>query len=172
MFALYASVIGISLTLSYAFWVRVRVLRLQQDIYDIRDELFDEACRLEAHDDPAYCQTRQFLNGLAGSAADLSVPAMIYLVSQSPSPPLGDWKPTTNNAELQVAIDKSIHASARRIVFYLSHETLTGVAIWMLIAIPFASIGTRESVVDKQAEILVEKGLGRSGIGLGGCVAA
>ena len=116
-----------SLALSYAWWTHVRIVRLRQDIFDKRDELFDIASRLDRLDDPAYRAARRHLNSAANAAKVISFEFLFYVMGQE-----GDTEniiPETNNEHLQQAINESLTWCAERIVDSLFTETFVGILL-------------------------------------------
>lgn len=110
-------VLMVSLATTYAWWCRVRVINLRQDIFDIRDRLFDEAVALGEVDDPAHQDARAHLNRLA-TAKIISIPVLGYLslgVSAAPHKKAANFK-------LGRAIDSALDESAKRVFAYLIHD--------------------------------------------------
>jgi len=125
MIALSIGMVLASLSITYAWWVRIRVINLRQDIYDIRDRLFDKALALESLSDPAYREAREHLNKVAAIVNRLSLMVLAFVLGQGRSEPMGD-RFKTSNFELQHAINESLEASSSRLAHYLFRETLTG----------------------------------------------
>lgn len=120
-------VLLISGALTYAWWIRVRVVCLRQDIYDLRDELFDIALKLRALDDPGYKATRAHLNGLARSAEVISVPLAIYASTlETEAAAHRGHSFRSADPALQSSIDDVHDRCARRLVRFLFWETLSG----------------------------------------------
>jgi hypothetical protein len=115
---------GIWAPIAYAWWVKIRVMRLRQDLYDVRDQLFDVAADRKGSEDPAYVAARDHLNSVAAISADLSIPLLIFLISQSDGEEF--VRPISKDAELQAAIDKMYRWSADRLSSYILKETLSG----------------------------------------------
>lgn len=150
--------IGIALVsfgLCYAAWIRIRPLRLRQDIYDLRDELFDEALAAGALTDPGYRQLRLQLNSWARSAAMISFPSLVYLLVT-----LDDDLPTpipSERPEVQAILERTYDRLARRLIRYVAFETLPGlivlatlVPLWVVRVTFIARIAHRISEIVQQ----------------------
>ncbi len=123
-------VLTISFVTTHAWWSKVRVVRLRQDIFDIRDALFDVAGKVQAFGDPAYRDARRQLNSVARIADAINVHTLAYFLSANV--PQRE-RLRSNCAELQKAIDNGLEECTDRISSYLRYETFTG-----LVVIPFA----------------------------------
>lgn len=120
----------ISLAVSYAWWSKVRVIRIRQDIFDKRDELFDLAVELNGLDDPAYRFARDHLNALAATVESLSLPALFFVAAEM----CGDDAPsTTRPRHADPRMDEKIVATmgwcSTRIMRYLLRETASGLIL-------------------------------------------
>lgn len=146
----FIGVLLISLSVTYAWWVKVRIIRLREDIYDKRDWLFDTAARLDSFSDPAYKAARIHLNSIAGIAKFLSVQVVAFLSTQGQLKDAPRIK--SDNPELQAAINDVFRWSAERIARYLLKETLSGWVIYGLL-----SGFNPEMKLNTLAEIAVER---------------
>ena len=52
----------LSVSVSYGLWAKLRIVLLRQDLFVIRDRLWDRAGELSGFDDPAYRHARKHLN--------------------------------------------------------------------------------------------------------------
>lgn len=111
---------------AYLWWVKVREMRLRQDIFAIRDDLFDLAVNQAWLDDPAYQAFRKHLNTLLALAHHLSVPTLIHL---SELPVKKAEFPRSENNKLQEELDRCMAKVAARIVNYIQQETLIGILL-------------------------------------------
>ena len=112
--------------LVYAWWAHVRVTFLRQELFQIRDCLWDTARELKAFDDPAYRQAREHLNAaiaVAGtfSMQSLQMAADAYAGAQVSKPLVSD------NPQINEAINKAREAAADTIMTYLLLRTATGI---------------------------------------------
>ncbi len=123
MAVLTVGMIIISLVLSYAWWCKVRVLRLKNFFYDLRDELDSTAEKLGAIDDPAYQWYREHLSMNADTAEDLSVALIAYALARGVRPGTDE---KTENVDLQKAIDDASNRVTDRLYRYLFSEMATG----------------------------------------------
>lgn len=108
---------------SYLWWVKVREIRLRQDIFAIRDDLFDAAVKNGWLDDPAYRAFREFLNMVLALAHDVSVPLFVFFSQQ---PAVEEPFPKAQDPRLQRMIEQQTHQVASRLVRFVRYETLTG----------------------------------------------
>lgn len=145
MFLIFMGMVAISLALSYAWWCRIRVINLRQDIYDLRDSLFDAAVELEVLDDPAYQATRLHFNSIAKYADAITLPVLAYVYH------LGlpeNVRLKSKNPLLQQKIDATIDICAERLKGYLLRETFTGRVVLPLMRL--ARVGTVLEVLAKR----------------------
>lgn len=159
------AVFCLSIVITYLYWIKVRVIRLQQEIFDKRDELFDMAAEINALDDPAYQFMRHCMNGLIRFVPDISMPLVTYLVSHDD----GEEKtfPKSSNPALQHYIEEVSAWTAKRLYRYIVRETATGWVIWFVFEVllnpPFVRAKDTEDVIDRKVLTEVERVM-RSGI--------
>lgn len=115
----------LSWVLAYAWWVKVRVLRLRDDLFAIRDRLFDAAQSEAGFDDPAYCYARNSINCTIRLAGTLSVPTVIYMCAKADGKSVPS-RPGSKSADLQQAVTAALDDRDTRVVKYLLNETLGG----------------------------------------------
>lgn len=115
---------------TYALWIRVRVLLLRQDLFAIRDALFDRIVKLGKLDDPAYRHARDEINGVIRIAAGLSVSTIGYAITCKAK---GTPTPTSEDEAVREAVRDAKSKAATRLGKYLLRETLGGIFItcWM-----------------------------------------
>lgn len=116
--------------LTYACWVRLRVMFLRQDIYDARDRLFDLAADEGALSDPGYVAFRERLNILARTADAISFPLIVYALATTQYPPAAI--PESSNHKIRDEIEKITIELGGRIQRYLYWETAAG---WVLVVV-------------------------------------
>ena len=131
----FVGVLLLSVGVSYAWWTKVRVLWLRQDIYDIRDNLFMESARLDRADDQAAKCARDHLNALARVASVISFPLVITAINTGEAEVRELLK--SENAKLNKFIKLSMEKAGNRIARYLTRETLTGWIIVILSRVVF-----------------------------------
>ena len=126
---------GFVLTLAYALWVRVRVLRLRQDLFAIRDELFDRATEFDAFLDPAYREARRQINGTIALADLISIPVVVRVSARAWSQGSIERDPlqSTSIPAMQAAIAHADEATSRRVFRYLAKETLVGLVGYLVL---------------------------------------
>jgi hypothetical protein len=115
----------------YAFWIPVRLLRLQADLLKIYVGLREKAARLNALNDPAYLRADENLLAAIRGADLFSVPVMLYLHGIGPkmSPP--DYPPSADPAVQEMLLSVK-GAASLRLANYLIYETLTGRTLWLV----------------------------------------
>jgi hypothetical protein len=79
--------VGLSLILVYSIWVPLRVWHYRQDLFEIRDRMWDEMRQLGAIDDAAHKEVRTTINGLIRCAPALSLLLVCYLAQTRKSAP-------------------------------------------------------------------------------------
>lgn len=139
----------VSWALTYAWWVKVRVVCLRQHIYDIRDQLFDYAVTHGHLDDEAYRQARRQLNAIAAGVDVITVPVVGYMVRHGVSE---EALPKSDNEAMQAKIDASIEACFSRVFYYLKNETFTGVVVRRMMYLVW--IG---ELIEEQASFLLRR---------------
>jgi hypothetical protein len=116
----------LNVAIAWAWWIKVRVVNLREDLFAIRDHLFDRAAELGRLDDPAYKACRARMNALLKMASTISVPTLGYIFASDPVPTKGI---RSDSRELQSAIDETVNRAARRIARYVFTETATGLLV-------------------------------------------
>ena len=112
--------------IAYLWWVKAREMRLRQDIFVIRDDLFDAAVDNDWLDDPCYRAFRTYLNSLLAFAHHLSVPALIHL-SELPLP--DEPFPESGNKRIQKAVQKATQDVSARVIRFVRFETAIGLLV-------------------------------------------
>ena len=130
-----ATLIGLSTF--YLWWTYVRVIRLRQDLYDVRDHLFDAAHRHSLLSDPAYCQTRNTLNAMAHMADYLSPRFVTELARLARRGPM-EGRPVAVDPILDAEVLRTYRWLEERLFHYLMRECLSGWLIGSLVG--FANI--------------------------------
>jgi len=130
MFLFVLGVAGLSLLITYAWWVRFRVISFRQDIYQLRGVLFDKALSLNALDDPAYRKLREHLNSIATVAEWITIPIVARYLNSGVGPKV---LPQSSSPVVQELLDNTIEECASRLQHYLMFETLTGLISWPIV---------------------------------------
>lgn len=117
-----------SLGVSYAWWLKVRVIWLRQDIYDLRDELFMESVRLDRVDDAGARAAREHLNTLARISPIISIPLIANAIQLGVSRECP--VPKSSHSDLNTAITTAMEQADRRLARYLLKHTLSGLVIF------------------------------------------
>lgn len=122
---LIAGVLGLSCLVSYALWVQVRVVRLREDFFEIRDELFDFAAARGELDDPGYRDCRDTINSLIALADSVSLALIAYLIRNQRDMKIEPC-PRCRSEEMQQAVDRALARYGTRFVDYIRRETISG----------------------------------------------
>ncbi len=130
MVALIAGTCLLAAILTHAWWRRVRVVNLRQDIFDVRDRLFDSAAELNGFDDLGYRTARDHLNAVASIAQHLTVAMVVYVLSCGVEP---RERPRAATPMLEKAIDEAYRACSMLVFNLLFRKTLTGVVTRLLV---------------------------------------
>lgn len=123
----------VSAALGYACWVKVRVIRLREDIFAIRNRLFDKMTDLSSHDDPAYRHIRDELNTALQIADLISIPLLAYFWHMYRHDPQPEQR-RSDREQVQRGVDAARVRLRRRLASYLSRETLTGLMSQAIVA--------------------------------------
>ena len=126
---LFASICVLIWTVTYIWWIRARDMLLRQELFSIRDRLWDEARRLDAFDDEAYREARQRLNDTIRISRWITIPSVALFLDVEAEPM---EKKCTKNQELQTAIDNAYREAAGYICHHLMRHTLSGLTILSL----------------------------------------
>jgi hypothetical protein len=119
-----AACLGLSLLITYAWWVRVRVWVLRQDLFAIRDDLWDAMRANDQLTNPAYRDLRDGANSLIRLAPFLSVWTIARTILSR-----DDFRQLLVRDPHIVELDLARLAILRRIVRYLLFESLSGLVI-------------------------------------------
>ena len=100
LLAIASFMLGVSI--SYAVWSKVRVVFLREELFTIRDHLWDVARKHEAFDDPAYVDAREHFN-----AAVVATPMCSVSILERVAGHVGGGVEfrRSDNEEFQAAID-------------------------------------------------------------------
>ena len=126
MVLIIVGMLAVSLALSYAWWCKVRVIRLRQDLFDMRDALFDAALEIGCLDDPAYRAVRRHFNAIAGTAGFITIPVFVFLLHRGV---VKNQLLNSENSQMQKVIDSALESCANRVIVYLLKETFTGAIV-------------------------------------------
>lgn len=117
------SCLGISLALTYAWWTRYRVIALRQDLFSLRDELWDLMRAEGKLDHPAHRALRDHLNRLILIAPALS-PTVVRAVKASGA---AQAEPASAPAgEVPAAVAVIRHETSKLIRRYLHRWCVSG----------------------------------------------
>ena len=114
-----------SCAVAYAIWSGARATFLRQDLFTIRDRLWDEARKRGRFDDPAYLSARKHINGLIRFAETISVPVVEAL--EGVSTEFRRERPKSSDGEFQCVINKANVDCSEAVIRYVLFGTATGV---------------------------------------------
>lgn len=132
----------------YLIWMKVRVVVLREQLFKIRDRLWDDAYRLDQLDDPAYLTARERLHVLIQYAHHVDLPTFVYAgIKQSDGPPLAIA--SSNNEAMQSAIEDATLSTAKRLLTYLFLMRLSGL-LPLVALLPILIVETtRKALVER-----------------------
>jgi hypothetical protein len=126
----------IGLAISYAYWCRVRVTFLREDLFIIRDSLWESARELDRFDDPAYQKTREMFNTCIRAASFMSLPQVIgSLVMARADESVNEDELKSDCKEMQAAIDEAGQKLVKRVSTYLLRDRFVSGSLLVIVAI-------------------------------------
>lgn len=154
--------LALSSGISYGFWVVLRVAKLRQDLFIIRDRLFDLAAGYNRLSDPAYLEFRASINGVIRGAGMLSISTVactfVYATKRD-GPVRTDFEP------LQNELDQANGEVSRRVISYILNETASGWIARLIVLgvspIRLMSIAAKAVRVERFKGIPVDRNLPR-----------
>lgn len=141
----FVGVFLLSVAVSYAWWMKIRVLWLRQDIFDMRDRLFMESASLGLSQDVAAKSARDHLNTLARIASVISIPFVITAITKG----IAEVRqlPESPNARMNSIIKGTMKEADARIARYLLRATMLGWAFVITSRLVFMTWLLREVYV-------------------------
>jgi hypothetical protein len=121
----------LSLAIAYAWWVKFRVWMLREDLFAIRDRLWDKMSEDGQLDDPGHRHVRNEINALIRIAPLFSVLTVFSIVLEGAQFDLIQQGPFSGS--VQKARDEVV----QRITRYLLLHTLFGLIVFVLIVFAF-----------------------------------
>jgi hypothetical protein len=118
----------LSLIITYAWWVHFRIWILRQDLFAIRDRLWDRMQESGQFDDPQYRATRDGINAMIRFAPYLSLRVMALVLAS-------DTKVETPHGPLRKEIEEVRKRIFIRVFRYLFVETLSGLFILSIVLV-------------------------------------
>ena len=110
--------------IAYLWWCHVRVTFLREDLFMIRDRLWDQARQHDMLEDPAYLRAREVLNATIGIAGLFSV-RMFDMIRSSPQPEVQHSPPLPEGEKGEV-IREAYEQMKQVIIDYVYFRTFTG----------------------------------------------
>jgi hypothetical protein len=124
--------VGLSLVISYVWWLRVRLILFRQEVLDLRDALFDKAMAQGALDDPGYRDARERMNTTCRLAQYYSLPLFLYFLSKVRENPALEQKIVPSR--IQPTIDDAMNQLSMVVVRHIFTRTLTGLLLRGVVA--------------------------------------
>jgi len=126
----------------YLMWTKFRVTILRQKLFEIRDELWEKALKLDSLDDPAYLKIRSRFNSMIRSAHAISVPTLTVAMVQ-----MSDQQQeyiTSDNPKMQQHLEEAISDATLHILRYIVFcRPFSG---WLLIHLIGTTLSINENV--------------------------
>lgn len=119
---------GISLVVTYFWWVKVRVWMFRQDLFRIRDELWDSMVSEGMADDPDYRSFREAINAVIRLAPVLSIVTVLGVVLER-----DEFRVAIPDHPRLAPLVKARNMVFYRVTRYLLLETLSGLSILALL---------------------------------------
>lgn len=131
---------GLSLAavVAYLFWLKIRVVRLRNDIAAIYGVARNEAERDGMLEDPSFRQLELWAAILVQGADWISIPTSFVVFIEGRKSPASSLPPTVSASSADPFFEPKIQIAAR-VTRYLAKETLTGRFLFWALAI--ASLG-------------------------------
>ena len=131
----------LSVVLTYCWWVRFRVWIFRQDLFAVRDDLWDEM-RVGGHlDDPDYRDFRRSVNSLIRFAPMLSIPTFMWTLFNYEKS-----RATSLNSRHLEVVTRARTLVFNRVIQYLLLESATGIAILALFFVFGVSMSFKEAL--------------------------
>lgn len=111
----------LSFCLGYAMWVRVRVWRFRQDLFEIRDHLWDQMRSQGKLNDAAHREARNGINVLIRLAPALSLVSFSILVVSGVKE-----VDSAIDKNAPTAVNRALHAAVRRTLKLVIFESPLG----------------------------------------------
>lgn len=140
-----AAATALSFVLTYAWWLRFRVWDLRRDLFEIRDNLWEQMLSKNELDTEPYCEFRESLNSLIRVAPLLSIVSVLRLFFEREELVTLFLKNRDSYPELAEARKKVF----RRVTKYLLFETISGLAI-SVFALLFLGLGTFRRTISRR----------------------
>ena len=131
----------LSLSLTYLWWVRLRVVMLREDLFVLRDNLFDQAVARDRLNDPGYVDARRKINSLIRFAHLWSWPVFFSVILRHRS---SSTRVESDDPAFNELLEASLHSASTRFVQYLLRDTLTGRVFFVVGMIVFPWVMVRD----------------------------
>jgi hypothetical protein len=128
----------LSLGIAYAWWVRFRVWILREDLFSIRDKLWDRMRDEGALDDPDHRRVRDEINALIRIAPLFSLLTVFRFILEREKPVIDDMR--NAREPIRAARDEVVN----RLACYLLFHTLTGWSATAVVLVLAIVAGVRQ----------------------------
>lgn len=139
---LFIGVSGLTLAAFYMYWTRLRVIVLRQQLFAIRNDLWDKARELDALDDPAHKEEREKFNKMIRNAHELSLPNLLYTIIAFKDDE-EESNIVSDNPELMKAIEVASDRAVRCIIRYIVlYRPISGGLVTALVGVTLSVHGS------------------------------
>ena len=128
----------------YAFWLRARVVILKTDIIFLYADFKDKCRAIESpHDDLAYKSACGAFDAFLVLADTVSFPLFAYIIGSKRKTESHGFE--TANEALAKIIDEALSALAQKVAYHITHRTISGGILWLLLRFVPKAIAKRET---------------------------
>ena len=139
--------VGLSLTVAYIYWMRLRVWLLREDLFRFRGEIWSTMRDRGALDDSSYRELRETINALINMASTLSLFTIAWLIIGR----VGD--PQASGSPVLAEIAEARRKVASRVVRYVLYETISGLLLVALLLVLHMAAATKEFLISRVAAL-------------------
>ena len=127
---LVVSFLALGLLTKYVVWVKVREIFVRQDLFIIRDRLWDQAELLGGLNDPAYREVRRKMNSLIMGAPYVSLP-MLHKARCLWKDHPAKSRPRSESKDMEQLLKNAEKATRKRIREYLTRDRCFSYWSWL-----------------------------------------
>lgn len=148
---------GLSLLTFYIGWTKFRIFCIRQDLFQIRDELWDKARDLNCFEDEGYKAARDQLNSMIRIAHKVNLPVMAYVVG---SPAIKENAPITSSCpQMQTAIEDAFIKTSQCITTYVVYyRPFSGLLLMNTVYTFYLAVKSAAGLSDAIASWLIGSG--------------
>lgn len=135
---------GLAVGVYYAWWIKIRVWLLREDLFVLRDSLWDYAMDHGLLKDERYRRAREGINALIRVAPALSLFTVFHILKEEKR------EPGVPAREEDATIDAAIEEAVNRVAHYLFYQTASG----FIVGLPLLLVHWKHSVQQRFACML------------------